>query len=183
MNILLFGISNVGKTAIGKIMAQKLNYDFYDIDDEVKQYYGYKNMDEFIHKNGYVVERDQKRSYIIGLVVKKDGNKVIAVPPIYYTRYCMNSLKKVSAEVIKIEIQDTPENIFNRLIFADDNDQLYHDDEYKNAHKSYYLKQIKQDISGYKVAFSKIENKIDITGRNAEEAANYIISMMNFNER
>lgn len=58
MNILLFGVSNVGKTSIGKRMAEKLNYDFYDIDDEVKQYYGYKNINEFIRNNRYVAERD-----------------------------------------------------------------------------------------------------------------------------
>lgn len=36
MNILLFGISNVGKTSAGKLLAQKLGYDFYDLDEEVK---------------------------------------------------------------------------------------------------------------------------------------------------
>lgn len=56
MNILLFGVSDVGKTSIGKRMAEKLNYDFYDIDDEVKQYYGYKNINEFIRNNRYVAE-------------------------------------------------------------------------------------------------------------------------------
>lgn len=183
MNILLFGVSNVGKTSIGKRMAEKLNYDFYDIDDEVKQYYGYKNINEFIRNNRYVAERDQKRGYIIGLVAQKEGKKVVAVPPIYYTRYYTNNLKKVTAEVIKIEIQDTPENIFDRLTFADDNDQPYRDDEYKNAHRMHYIKQIKQDISGYKAAFAKIENKIDIAGRNEEEAADYIISKMNFKGR
>ena len=36
MNIMLFGISNVGKTTIGRIVADKLGYDFYDLDEEIK---------------------------------------------------------------------------------------------------------------------------------------------------
>ena len=39
MNILLFGISNVGKTTIGRIIAEKLGYDFYDLDEEIKKRY------------------------------------------------------------------------------------------------------------------------------------------------
>lgn len=37
MRILLFGISNIGKTSIGKSLAQKLSYDFYDLDEEIKK--------------------------------------------------------------------------------------------------------------------------------------------------
>ncbi len=37
MNILLFGVSNVGKSVTGKLLAQRLEYDFYDLDDEVKK--------------------------------------------------------------------------------------------------------------------------------------------------
>ena len=36
MNILVFDVSNVGKTTIGRILAGKLGYDFYDLDEEVK---------------------------------------------------------------------------------------------------------------------------------------------------
>ena len=38
MNILIFGISNVGKSSIGKRIAEKLQYEFIDIDDEIKKY-------------------------------------------------------------------------------------------------------------------------------------------------
>lgn len=128
-----------------------------------------------------MVERDQKRSYMIELLTRKEGNKVIAVPPIYYTRYYSIRLKKIPEAVTKIEIQDTPENIYKRLIFTDENDQEYIDDEYKKQHEKEYMKSIKNDISGYKAAFSKIEHKIDISGKDAEEAADYIISIMHFN--
>lgn len=36
MKILLFGVSNVGKTTVGEILADKIGYDFYDIDFEIK---------------------------------------------------------------------------------------------------------------------------------------------------
>lgn len=32
MIILLFGVSNVGKTTIGEVLSNKLNYEFYDLD-------------------------------------------------------------------------------------------------------------------------------------------------------
>lgn len=37
MKILLFGITNVGKSTIGKMLSKELNYDFDDIDDEIKK--------------------------------------------------------------------------------------------------------------------------------------------------
>ena len=39
MKILLFGITNVGKYTIGKMLSKELNYDFDDIDDEIKKQY------------------------------------------------------------------------------------------------------------------------------------------------
>ena len=179
MNILLFGVSNVGKSTIGRILAEKLGYSFYDIDDEIKSFYGYRNIDAFIKANPYAAERDQKRGYIIEQLIKRDDNKVIAVPPIYYTRYYTAYLKKASSEVIRVEIQDTAENIFDRLIFTDENDEPYHDDEYKNARKNKYIKAIKEDIRYFKPAFSKIEHKINIAGLDADKAAAQIISELN----
>lgn len=48
MKILLFGVSNVGKTTIGKLLAEKLNFSFYDLDEEIKKYYGI-TLEEFAH--------------------------------------------------------------------------------------------------------------------------------------
>ena len=40
MKILLFGITNVGKSTIGKLLSEKLNYEFDDLYEEIK---GLKN--------------------------------------------------------------------------------------------------------------------------------------------
>ena len=39
MKILLFGITNVGKSTTGKTLSEKLNYDYADMDDEIKRRY------------------------------------------------------------------------------------------------------------------------------------------------
>lgn len=36
MNIFLFGISNVGKSTVGCLPAEKLGFKYYDLDEEIK---------------------------------------------------------------------------------------------------------------------------------------------------
>lgn len=38
MKVLLFGISSVGKTTVGRLLAERLSYTFYDLDEEVVKY-------------------------------------------------------------------------------------------------------------------------------------------------
>ena len=47
MIILLFGISNVGKSTVGKIVADTLKIPFYDLDDEIKKLYNI-TLEEFV---------------------------------------------------------------------------------------------------------------------------------------
>ena len=58
MKILLFGISNVGKTTIGTILAKELEYSFYDLDEEVKKEFQ-MTLEEFVHTEN-LRWRDQK---------------------------------------------------------------------------------------------------------------------------
>ena len=37
MKILLFGVSNVGKSTVGKLLAERLGFDFVDLDEEIKK--------------------------------------------------------------------------------------------------------------------------------------------------
>ena len=37
MKICLFGVSNVGKTTVGKLLAERLDIKFVDVDEEVKK--------------------------------------------------------------------------------------------------------------------------------------------------
>jgi len=98
---------------------------------------------------------------------------VFAISPIYYA---VNFNKYVSQEdVLAIELQDTPENIFDRLVFSDENDVIYQDDDYKNQHKKHYISDIKKDITWYKKSFSKITNKFFVNSDPVEMVVDRII--------
>ena len=40
MKILLFVVSNVGKTTLGSMLAKRLGYNFYGLDEDVKRAFG-----------------------------------------------------------------------------------------------------------------------------------------------
>ena len=50
MKILLFGVSNVGKSTIGKQLAKKIGFRFYDLDNEIKTRLGI-TLEEVVHTN------------------------------------------------------------------------------------------------------------------------------------
>lgn len=173
MNILIFGVSNVGKSTIGALIADHLEYKFYDIDEEIKSKYK-TTLTEFT-RNGTVSSRDLKRSQIVKQIIRKNENTVIAVSPVSYCEHFMNILR--SDDVISLAIEDSPENIYNRIVFSDNEDNVYKDDEYRDAHRDYYLNlnEIKEDIRHYEFCtFQFVDNIYDINGMSADEAAEWI---------
>lgn len=178
MKILLFGISNVGKSTIGKRLSEKLNYDFDDVDDEIKRRYG--TIDKFQAKYGFYRERHIEKGRILEeLINKYDDNVVIGVSPLSY----VIAFRKVISydNVLSIELLDRPENILDRLVYVDENNVIHKFDfDNKDADmKEYYYKDIKKDIAFWKNVYSKIQNKFDIDGRNVEEVAEELVKYIN----
>ena len=50
MVILLFGVTNIGKTVTGSKLAERINYSFYDLDDVIKKKFN-TTLDKFIKDN------------------------------------------------------------------------------------------------------------------------------------
>lgn len=178
MNILLFGVSNVGKSVSGRLLADFLGYSFYDLDDEVKKDQN-TTLEEFVSM-GTLLERDAVRCRILNHLVCGNGNKVIAVTPLSYIkdiRYLFSS-----PDVISIELTDSAENIFDRLVFSDENDVIYKDDAYKNRHRDYYLEDIQADPDWYGSVYSDIKNRFDISGMTPEETAAELINQFHLCE-
>lgn len=172
MNILLFGVSNVGKSVSGKLLADLIGYSFYDLDEEVKNDQN-TTLEEFV-STGTLLERDTVRCRILNHLVCINGNKVIAVTPLSYIKDIRHLFS--SPDVLCIELTDSAENIFDRLVFSDENDVIYKDDDYKNLHKDHYLKEIRADLDWYGAVYSDIRNRFHISGMSPEETAAELIS-------
>lgn len=68
-NLILLGMMGVGKTTVGKLLAKKLNLDFYDIDQIIKKENNMKINDIF-KKKGEVFFRKQEESITINYLKK-----------------------------------------------------------------------------------------------------------------
>lgn len=177
MVILIFGVSNVGKTVSGRILAQRLHYSFYDLDMEITKRQQ-MTLESFINKNPFPYERHKIKGKLLKDLVMEniDNNVVIAVSPIFYARF-FNALLDLK-QVLAIELQDTKEHIFQRLVFSDENDNIFEDEEYKEQHSEYYLKQIHEDIMYVKKIHKKIENKYFVNNQSVEQVVDGLIEMI-----
>lgn len=175
MKILLFGIANVGKSTIGKMLSKELNYDFDDIDDEIKK--KYKTIDIFKERYSDDYERHMQRGKILQDIVNRyKDNVVIAVSPIFYSEFFEDIIDQ--SNVLVIELQDSPENILERLVYVDENDKVHPLVIKTKYEKNYYLKSIKDDIKYYKKVYKKIENKFDMRGEKAEEVTERLLKLL-----
>lgn len=175
MKIFLFGMSNVGKTTIGKLLAAQLGIAFYDLDDEVKSHLQ-MSLEEFV-KTADLRWRDQKRGRIIKELLRSGGKEfVLAVTPISYTDNFRTRI--ISDDILSIELYDTPENIYSRLVFSDENDIIYRDDVYKNEHKEHYLNEIRADLGWYGKIYTEIgiQNRMFINNDPPEKVVDRILS-------
>lgn len=173
MIILLFGISNVGKTTAGKLLAEKLNYDFLDMDEEVRKYFHTTNIG-FINRYKDLEDRDQRRAKLLKRLLKDKDDVVCAITPITCLDYFYDLIFQDG--VLSIELTDTVQNIFDRLVFTDDNDQIQEDSrEYSLKHQDYYMRDIFQDHLYYHRIYKVLENEFKMEGRSPQEVVDALI--------
>ena len=132
------------------------------------------SLEEFVNTEN-LRWRDQKRGSIIKKIIKMEEDVVFAISPISYIENFKTSI--ISDDNLLIELYDTPENIFSRLIFSDENDDIYTDDNYKNANKDYYMKEIQEDLDWYGMVNAKIgiHNRVFVNNKSPEEVVDRII--------
>ncbi len=172
MKLLIWGVSNIGKTTVGKELSNKLNCKFYDVDEEIIGIYGSIDNFQAIFPND--CDRfDEKEELMMNIIGSENHDFVMAVSPIYSTSVVEELL---DTDTISIEIVDTPEAIYDRLILEGD-DAL----EYKEKHKDHYIRKIKWDQTASFNEFKKIP-KVHIDNRNISESVETVFNYLKNNK-
>ncbi len=181
MIIYLVGISCVGKTTIGKMLADKIGYSFFDLDEEVEDYYKMPTeriQDECFTMNGY----RKKASVVLDMLLSKNIDSVISGTPsglkFSYLQVYKRHMKK---ELISICLNDSPENVLDRLTFYDKDSNLI-TEKLDAAKKKTYLKEILADYNYFKDSYKRADFQINIEDVDLDNIPAMIINIIGIKE-
>lgn len=118
MRIFLCGVSCVGKTTVGRLLAEQLGYNFIDLDCEVEAYY--KKPISFLQKECGTMEayRGKVLDVLKDVLQKHSDNYVLVLPPSGLFHTFWRVIKTVDPVVIVLT--DRAKNILERIVFYDD---------------------------------------------------------------
>ena len=93
---------------------------------------------------------------------------VIALPPSGLMGAYLRVVKKTGG--ITVVLVDTPENILDRTIFYDIDSRRI-EKQLTQKERRLYLREIKKDITYFRKTYDRADMQVDISGFDAEEAA------------
>ena len=169
MRILLAGISCVGKSTIGAELAALLNCPFFDLDDEIEKYFSMpieRLMDKFLGMHSFRKESSKALKHLLDQ--QKSLISVIALAPSGLMDSYWRLVKKSNG--IVVVLADDAENILERIIFTD-KDSKPIQKILTPKERSYYLKEIKKDITYYKRSYKRADITVNISGLKPDQAA------------
>ncbi|SNR81921.1 shikimate kinase [Desulfurobacterium atlanticum] len=110
MRIALIGFMGCGKTTIGKLLAERLNYKFIDTDSEIEKKTGL-TIPEIFKKHGEKFFREKEREVLIDIL--KEDNIVIATGgglPAY-----KDNMEVLNENALTIYLDTDFETLWNRI--------------------------------------------------------------------
>ena len=173
MKILIWGIPCVGKTEIGSLLAKKLNYKYFDMNEILKKKYG--TIDNF--HNTFLNDYDEfKEKERIALDIIKNNDNFVMIITLIYNEKIVNNI--INTDTISVELIDNLKSIYDRIVFYDENDNLMPDSkEYRDEHKAYYIKELKNDMITSNLEYRNIP-KFNINSRKFEDVIEELKSFL-----
>jgi shikimate kinase len=169
MRIFLTGVSCVGKTEIGEKLAELLDVNFFDLDDEVERFFNTsieRLQNKFLTIRSF---RDEAAKALVQLLnLPESQDSFIALPPSGLMGGYLRVIKKTSG--ITAVITDKPENILKRISFFDIDSRPIKK-KLSPREQKLYLREIKKDITYFGKSYHRANLQVDISGLNQEQAA------------
>lgn len=181
MIIYLVGISCVGKTTIGKMLAENIGFSFFDLDEEIENYYKKpieRIQDECFTMNGY----REKASVVLDYLVSKNIDSVISGTPsgLKFSYLQVYKKHRLNKDLYSIYINDSFENVLDRLTFYD-KDSKPIKEKLDESKKKRYLKEIKADYNCFKDSYNRADFQIDIENACLKDIPNMILDKIQKN--
>lgn len=171
LKIYLTGISCVGKTTIGKLLAEHINFSFYNFDDEIETYF--QKPIEYIQNQFYTLNSYRKKTAIVlENILSKNENSVVSSNPSGFRDYYLGVYKKFkkTVNIISINLIDKPENILKRITFYDKESRLLNK-ILTEREKKLYLKEIKKDITYFNKSLFRADYQFNLENLKLDEIA------------
>lgn len=176
MKIIIVGASCVGKSTIGKILADKVGFKFFDFDFEVEKYF---NSHITFLKRDFITERKfrEKASVVLLKILKEnDDNFIISMVP-GGLKDCYWKIIKKDDSLITIALKDKARNILKRITFYDDYSNPMESQVTKENEKR-YLKDISLDIEYFGRTYKKAKIQKNIDGKSASQVADELKELL-----
>ena len=179
MRVFITGVSCVGKTSIGAILASRLGCRFFDLDVEIERFFNTsieRLRNRFLTVESFRNEAARALMHILGH--PESRNCVIALPPSGLMGRYLRVLKRAGGTIVVLT--DKPENILNRITFYDINSRPI-EKQLTERENLLYLREIKKDITYYRKSYDRAGLRVDISGLTPEAAAEKVQqSLKNF---
>lgn len=176
MIIYLAGVSCVGKTTIGKELAKQNHWQFFDLDEQVEQYY-HLSIERLQNLYGGMSGYRQQAVKVLQqiLISNLNGIILIALSPAGLMRPYLKTVQESKGVVVLL--QDSHKNILERLAFFDI-DSKPMNVLISPEQKPLYLRNIKRDIAYYKRSFKHAHLVVEINNLSILESVEKITRVL-----
>src|SRR6266571_4360355 len=167
LRVSLVGVSCVGTTTIGRMLADRRGWPFFDLDDEIERHFGTsieRLQARFLTSYSYRKEC----AVVLERIATANSDCVIALPPSGLRDAFLRVLRRVPG--VTVAIHDTPENIMERITFYDIDSRRI-DKQLTDEERILQLKEIKADISYFKRPYERADLHVTIAGLDPEASA------------
>lgn len=169
MRLFLIGVGCVGKTAIGRRVAELMGLTFYDLDHEIEIFF-HSSIERlqarFLTPHSY---RDEAAKALLHLLARPESqNSVIALPPSGLMGGYLRAVKRFGGLVAVL--CDDPKNILERITFYDIDSRPI-ERRLTPGEKRLYLREIQKDMTYFGKTYARADLRIDIAGLDVEAAS------------
>ena len=170
--IFLTGVSCVGKTTIGAVLAHLLGYRFYDLDCEVEAFYGL-SIERLQNRHNSMHDFRSAAAKVLEHILSSPESHrcVVALSPRGLMGPYWKVVKRTEATIVAIH--DDSESILKRINFFDIDSRPI-EKTLTETERQMYLREIKADIRYFRVSYRKATMTVNISGLNIEGSAQKI---------